>query len=168
MISIYSTDDWNIANVYTRHDAVRFNNLIYYATKDIVANTAFSTSNFGGILTVGTETRPQFIWDPSYNANTNHNPKIKINQFGDGYDQRVPDGINNILMDVDYSFEGRTLQEVSAILHFLYNRGGTELFFFTPPPPYSTRKRFICKTWTHAEIFADNHVIRAKFEERPA
>jgi phage-related protein len=169
MLSIYTTENWNIANSYFKDDAVRYTDgLIYYAIKDVPANTPFSATYFGGILIVGNEIRPEFLWQPAYNSNANHNPRVKVNQFGDGYDQRVPDGINNILLDVDYTFDFRSLQEASAILHFLENRGGTELFFFTPTPPYSVRKRMICRQWTHSEEFADNHTVRAKFEERPA
>ena len=86
-------------------------------------------------------------------------------KFGDGYEQKYKDGISNKLLDIDYSFEKRDLNEASAILHFLEERNGIETFLFQPHAPFRKQKRFICRSWSDSFIFYNNYSIRAKFEE---
>ena len=82
--------------------------------------------------------------DPSQKSAANvDNRQLKV-QFGDGYQQRAPDGINNLVLSFDLSFDNRSEIVVKNILNFLqgtdifYQRNQTEAFFWTPPPPFDT------------------------------
>lgn len=166
-ISIYEVSDYNVSVSYVKHDVVKSSTSYYYAIKDVGVGIPVSdTSYWGGYTTYFSQTKPSFVWQPSYSSTVNHVPRVKYIAFGDGYEQRVADGINNSLMDLDLTFELRSYKESFAILHFLYCRAGQASFVWIPPPPYSSQKIFICKEWTHVELFRDNHTIKARFLER--
>lgn len=167
MSSIYTVSNWVSNEEYIKNSIVRKDNRIYYAATNIPINTEFNTTDWLGYTTVGQETKPNFIWKPSYNSSSDHTPRVKTIQFDDGYEQRIADGINNNLLSLSLSFDLRDLTEARAILHFLYARQGSESFFFMPPPPYETVKKFVCKEWSHNEVFFNNHSIRARFDEKP-
>lgn len=167
MNSIFSTPDWDMALAYKKHSFVTYSDgLIYYALIDIAAGSEWNSNNWGGTTFEGGKYAPQFIWKPSYNNNVIYSPRVLSIQFGDGYEQRVADGLNNNLITLDYNFDLRTSMEATAILHFLYNRKSTESFYFTPPAPYEEKLLFICKEWTHVESFYNNHSVRARFDQR--
>lgn len=167
MNSIFTTPDWDINQAYKKHDFVVYEDgLIYYALLDLGAGTEWNTSYWGGVTYVNGEYVPEFIWKPSYNNNVAFAPRVLSIQFGDGYEQRVADGINNSLINLDYNFDLRSTNEATAILHFLNYRKSVESFYYTPPAPYSSRLLFICKEWSHTEIFYNNHSVRTRFEQR--
>ena len=111
--------------------------------------------------------KPQFFWPCSYNLSTSVEPRVLNVRYGDGYTQRIPDGINNNLLNLDLSFEGRAEKETLAILHFLNVRRAAEAFLYTPPAPFATEKLFVCKNFNSTVVFRDNFNIKAKFEEVP-
>ncbi len=166
--NIYTTAAWVTGTVYKQNDIVLYQTRYYYALTDHISAAAFETDLllWGGVATDNnSEIKPVFIWIPSYSSPLNSNPKIKKTQFGDGYAQRIKDGINNNLLELDLTFEERYLQESSAIAHFLMIRAGTESFLFTPPPPYARRTRFVCESWNFIPNFYNNNSVRAKFIE---
>lgn len=170
MSSIYEISNW-AGNTYYRKDSiVKFGVYYYYA---IQAHTSHAssftadTSKWGGTaLDSEGVTKPEFIWKPSYETEKGLTPKVKVIQFGDGYEQRVPDGINNNLLTLNLTFAGKALDEATAILHFFYAREGTESFLFTPPAPYHYKKKFIAKDWKDSATFYNNYNIRVVFDEK--
>lgn len=166
--SIYSVQAYNASLSYMKHDVVLVNTIHYYALTNVPPSTSPPNDNYwGGRIVYQGVNKPNWLWKPSYGSPINHAPRVKSLQFGDGYEQRVRDGINNTLLQYDIRFEVRTYQEAFAILHFLDERAGSESFVWTPPPPYASQKLFICKDWTHQELFRDNHTINGRFLERP-
>ena len=177
MANIYTTPNWLSNNAYNTHDFVTYTDgFIYYAIRSIAAGistflrvsigaTSSTGQNWDGMTIINGVYKPIFIWRPSYQSNYSHTPKIKEISFGDGYTQRIQDGINNNLLSLEISFENRTIDEISAILHFLNARNGTESFIFTPREPFNSVKRFICKEWNDTDSFFGNYSLRAKFIE---
>lgn len=167
--NIFDINNWAPSVYYPKNSIVKNGTYYYYALLDHTSNGGtFDTDSlkWGGIATDSNgETKPQFIWVPSYQSNFNGNPRVKEIKFGDGYTQRSKDGINNILLDLEYNFDNRSLNEASAILHFLHTRQGTESFLFTPAPPFAKQKRFICNKWNHLPNFYDNHTVRIGLQE---
>jgi phage-related protein len=95
-------------------------------------------------------------------------PKVMESKFGDGYSQRVADGINNNLQTWQISFTKRSGADVDAIYDFLEARGGVESFEWTPRGE-QTPRNFICKKWTRR--FDHYDVVQAisfSLEEVPA
>ena len=178
MASIYDAiNTWSAAS-YLKNDIVSTANdegevYYWYAVDDFsssVSPTVASNDWIGrGLLnTAGVSSNlPEFNWKPSYSASTNIEPRVLNVRFGDGYEQRMADGINNKLLVLNLTFDKRNEKETLAINHFLNIRGGAEAFIFTPPSPFSARKKFICKKFSTNYVFYDNYTISATFEETP-
>ena len=89
-------------------------------------------------------------------------------KFGNGYEQRNPDGVFSQLIDVDITFEKRTEREARAILHFLKARKAVESFAIKDLPNLYAdntvggfRKRFICPNFNSNFIFYNNYTVSA-------
>lgn len=166
--SIFNIQAWASATLYSKHDIVTNGDYHYYALTPHTSGPTFAgdAAYWGGVTTdENGATKTEFIWTPSYNSTVNNQPKVKAIQFGDGYEQRIQDGINNVLLEIDFAFESRGIAEATAILHFLYTRQGVEPFMYSPPPPYNRAKRFVCPQWGDTANFFENISVRAKFKE---
>ena len=149
----------------------------YYALKAVPLSTAVTNTEFWGGCTdnlnnsaiAGNQKVPEFIWVPSYNATTNFQPKTNTIVFQNGYEQRLPDGINNTLMKLDVSFDMRVDKEAQAVMHFLRARKGVESFVIRHLPAIYAdggyKKRFYCSNFSSSFTFVDNHSIKASFVE---
>ncbi len=104
-----------------------------------------------------------FTWNPSRNPGEDHEPKIIENTFGDNYEQRIGDGINNDPETWNLSFNVRDDSEALAIMGFLKARGGTEKFTWTPPG--GVAGEYVCKKWRKNQEDTDMHQITATFKQ---
>ena len=177
MGSIYEVSDYSSGSTYQKNDIVKSGGYFWYALQSVpVSETPSTTSAYwGGMITAPTSTHasasnvtsPNFIWTPSFNMSVTHDPKVKSIKFGDGYEQRMVDGINNDLIKISMTFDGRNTKEAMAILHFLESRSGKDFFFFTPPSPYNTRRKFVCKQFSSTLASQDVLNVSASFDQVP-
>jgi len=178
MASIYdSIPAWS-AIAENKFDIVSYQNKFFYAIKNMTAvqnNTVPTSSlqtNWDGYILLNGNLLPNFWWKPSYNAKIINTPKIKINKFGNGYEQRITDGINSNLIEINLMFENRSELETVSILHFLKERNGQESFIYNIPTIFSKSSsnlntRFICPEWSPSYISYNNYAIDVKFMEVP-
>src|SRR6266496_2102532 len=131
--SIYSIPDWSINTNYSKNDIYKYNNLYYYAISNHNSGSVFDINFSNGIIMYNGSNKPYFFFTPSYNSNTDIKPSVKEVKFGDGFTQRSPDGINNVLLGFNLTFDKRTDAETRAILHFLTTRAGHQSFVFVAP-----------------------------------
>lgn len=106
-----------------------------------------------------------FTWAPDAGASMERSPRIRSVQFGDGYEQRAPDGLNADLRKYSLTWSGRSLSEATAIETFLGNQGGTQKFDFTFPG--DTTRHFVCKSWKVVFGANGNHTVTAEFQQVP-
>ena len=178
MGSIYEIEEWSGASgdKWQLNEVVLYaaNGKHYYAIKshnrsyDGTVNPSYANSaHWGGNTAYGSanEIIPHFFWIPSYAPSINSEPTVNIVKFGDGYEQRSPENINSNLLKVSLSFDKRDEAETKAISHFLHQRGAQEAFAFTPPSPYGSMKKFVCRSWDVTMNFQNNYSISATFEE---
>ena len=144
----------------------------YYALKNMGTGVAITNTEYwGGYTTINKKDDvPFFLWTPSYNLSVNHNPRTNTVVFGNGYEQRKPDGIYTGLIKLDVTFDLRNQAESSAILHFLKSRKGAESFVVKHPPPiyadtYNFKKRFICPNFNSNFAFHNNYTLKTSFVE---
>ena len=80
---------------------------------------------------------------------TSFKPQVKVleAEFGDGYSQPTPDGINNIRQKVDLTWDALTETQMNQINNFFTNRKGSQAFYFRPAG-YSTPLKWTCKEWS--------------------
>ena len=65
-------------------------------------------------------------------------PRVRTQKFGDGYEQRLAEGINNIVDNFSLSFVNRAKAEADDILAFFETKAGVTAFDFTYPDTNST------------------------------
>jgi len=65
-------------------------------------------------------------------------PRVRSAKFGDGYEQRRVDGINNIKETYNVTFNNRTVSEADDIIAFFDTKAGVTSFDFTLPDTNST------------------------------
>ena len=103
-----------------------------------------------------------FTHVPSQGVNLTSKFKVRQAQFGDGYQQRVGDGINTNARSWSVSFanDGATIDVIQA---FLDNEAGVASFVWVPPVGVSGK--FICEGYTRAISDYDNETLSATFNE---
>jgi phage-related protein len=89
-------------------------------------------------------------------------PRVLTAQFGDGYGQRVADGLLTQFEIWTLNFSRRTPAEWDALLAFLEARNGVEAFDWTSP--LGTVGKWICTEWTLSPETAAIGAATAKFE----
>ncbi len=170
MASIYEIDVYD-SGTFSENDIVSYTSggvtRFWYSLVNgsITSNPTLANTNWGGYTTYNTKTVPHFFWVADYGAGIASEPKVDIVQFGDGYEQRTPQNISADLLKLDLTFDKRDEKEITAMAHFLHTRGAKEAFAFTPPSPYGSVKKFVCRSWDVTMNFNNNFSIKGSFEE---
>lgn len=75
---------------------------------------------------------PTWTFPTAYTTESDTIPRVKLASFGDGYEQRSPDGINNLPRSIQYvgDFEQSLVMQMKS---FLDATNGVTPFFYTPP-----------------------------------
>lgn len=170
MASIYEINAYD-SGTFSKNDIVSYasggDTTFWYSLVDgsITSNPTLTNTSWGGYTTYNTKVVPHFFWVPNYSPTISSEPKVEVIKFGDGYEQRTPQGISANLIVLDVTFDKRDEMETTAIAHFLNQRGAKEAFAFMPPSPYASMKKFICRKWDITMNFQDNYSIKCSFEE---
>jgi len=144
----------------------------YYSLKDNNLNNT-PDSNLGtfwdGYVLINSQYVPDFFWQASYTSVAQSSPRIVKVQFGNGYQKRIPDGLNTNLLTFQLNFEARKENEINSIIHFLQQMNGQKSFIYNPPAVYGKTSnyntRYICPNWEVTYNFYQNYSLRATFEE---
>ena len=93
-------------------------------------------------------------------------PKVFKAEFGDGYEQRLASGINNLAESYGVAFSNRTKEEIDDITAFFANKGAVTAFNFTIPDSNNsgeTTVKVICDSWSQAYRYGDYYNCSATF-----
>lgn len=78
-------------------------------------------------------------------------PRVLTAKFGDGYEQRLADGINNIEQTFTLAFNNRTDDDIDDIVAFFDDKKGVTSFDYTYPDTNAgggeTTVRVVCDTY---------------------
>lgn len=74
-----------------------------------------------------------FNWQPDYGAQADVTPNVLTAQFGDGYSQDIPLGINFMPQVWTLKFNRDPDTDADDIYNFLISQGGYKRFWWTPP-----------------------------------
>jgi phage-related protein len=94
-------------------------------------------------------------------------PKVRVTDFGDGYQQRIAAGINNLEQNYSVGFANRTKEEIDDIVAFFVSKGGVTNFTFTIPDSNNsgeTAIKVICESWSQAYLTGDYYTCSATFK----
>lgn len=100
--------------------------------------------------------------DTPGSASLTTKPRVRTAPFGDGYEQRLADGINNAPRSWSLVFN-RPTAEADVILAFFEARNGAEAFDWTPP--YGAAGKFVARDWSVQLIGPVAKSISATFDE---
>ena len=86
----------------------------------------------------------EFTWSPNWSMKRKNKPSVSVIEFGDGYEQRRQDGINNNLRTYDVAFSGAE-DRINAIAKFLEEHKAVNAFLWSP---YGDKQgKFTCSEW---------------------
>ena len=99
------------------------------------------------------------------------NPKVLIAKFGDGYEQRLADGINSIAETFNISFNSRTKEEIDDITGYLSSLKGVTAFNLTVPDSNNggeTTIKVVCDSYNqnymYDGFYSANATLRRVYE----
>lgn len=96
---------------------------------------------------------------------TSHKPEFKIldTEFGDGYSQPTPNGVNHMRRSVDLKWDALLEAQKDDIIDFFVHMQGTKAFYFQPYGERTARK-WTCKDFSSS---ADEGVwkVQATFKQ---
>ena len=93
----------------------------------------------------------------------NSKARIRIAQFGDGYSQRIREGINTQDDTWELSFVNRSISDAASIISFLESKHGSDYFLWTPPGD-TTQFKVICDSWNTVYASPISRTISCTFK----
>lgn len=100
---------------------------------------------------------------PSRGSGADVASRLRKAQFGDGYAQRAPDGLNHLEKTYEFVLEAAPAADLEAVTDFLEARAGHEPFTFQPRG-YDAAVRWVCETWSEPRWISATHGnLRATF-----
>lgn len=106
----------------------------------------------------------EFTYTPDFGAQANYKPRVRVTQFGDGYEQRVTEGINARPQVWSLQFNNRSNTEAGNIVSFLAARNAVEAFDWTPPNE-ETAIKVVCREWVKTVARANLNNVQATFQQ---
>lgn len=91
-----------------------------------------------------------FDWAESPGTSMEETPRVTETAFGDGYAQRVPDGLNTSPMTWAMRFSKCENSKADEIIAFFRTHKGATAFDWTPLW-HTTPIKAICRTWTRSQ-----------------
>ena len=92
-------------------------------------------------------------------------PKVHKLTFGDGYEQRIADGINNLGQSMSVSFATRPKAEIDDLVAFFESLGGVSKFRMTIDDTNGSETiKVVCRTWNQTWNYDDFYSLSATFE----
>lgn len=105
-----------------------------------------------------------FVWTESPGTSLTLEAKVVASQFGDGYVQRAPDGLNYLRQNWDYVAEDIDDAIADQIEAFLKPKLALVPFDYVPLRQ-TTALRFVCTSYTRTAGRVGESSIRARFEQ---
>lgn len=92
-------------------------------------------------------------------------PRIHVANFGDGYEQRIADGINNLSQNMTLSFTTRPKAEIDDLVAFFESLGAVSKFRLTIDDTNGAETlKVVCKTWTQTWAYDNFYSLTASVE----
>jgi phage-related protein len=108
---------------------------------------------------------------PDKGMNKTSAPKVLSASFGDGYEQRLVDGINNLAQSYQVSFNNRTNDEIDDIVQYLDSLNAVTSFTFTVPDSNNggeTAIKVVCDSYSqayqHDQFYSAQATFRRVYE----
>jgi phage-related protein len=103
-----------------------------------------------------------FEYQPLIGATPSIEPKVLSVKFGDGYEQRLANGINNQPEEWNLNFSN-TAEVINEIYQFLKAKGAVDSFTWTPAG--FSEITVVCRSWSRPVLSRGVGSISARFEQ---
>jgi len=117
-----------------------------------------TSSNFGSRAVV-----------PDKGMSAPYKPRVLVAKFGDGYEQRVRDGINNVQRTFSITFKNQPKAIIDDIAGYFNSLGGVDNFSFTIPDSNESGSeetlKVVCDTWTKTYSYDEFYNLTATLRE---
>ena len=94
-------------------------------------------------------------------------PKVHTISFGDGYEQRLADGINALQQELNVSFSTRPKAEIDDLVAFFEGLGGVTKFRFDIEDSNAGSStetiKCVCEDWQQTWAYDNFYSLTAKF-----
>jgi phage-related protein len=104
---------------------------------------------------------------PDKGFTRNNTPRVHVQKFGDGYEQRLANGINNLEQDFSVQFATRPKDEIDDIVAFFESKKGATAFDFnfadTNESGNEETVKIVCESWDQTWDYDDFYSLSAKF-----
>jgi len=121
-------------------------------------------------MALGFTTSPAFgsrTISPDKGLTRNSTPKVLVAKFGDGYEQRLPNGINSIDETFSATFNNRTKEEIDDITGYLASLKGATSFTYTIPDTNGSGNeisiKVVCENYSQVYNYGDFYSAMATF-----
>jgi len=104
---------------------------------------------------------------PDKQLNRSNTPRTFTVSFGDGYEQRVQNGINNLNQEISVSFQTRPKAEIDDLVAFFESLAGVTKFRFDLADSNAGSStetiKVVCDDWTQKWEYDDYYTLDATF-----
>jgi phage-related protein len=91
-------------------------------------------------------------------------PKVLLANFGDGYEQRIPSGINSLGEEYTVTFKTRPKLDIDNMTAFFDTQKGTTNFSFTIPNSAGEKTiKVVCSDYSLSFEYDNFYTIEATF-----
>jgi len=101
----------------------------------------------------------------SYGAQKSSKPKMRMTQFGDGYEQRTTFGLNQNPKEWSLTWQNITEANADTIEAFLDARAADGASFDWTPPDTATSYKWVCQQWDKTIPYTGRATITATFRQ---
>ena len=104
------------------------------------------------------------IANPKYNYTISRQPAVNVVSFGDGFEQRLTEGLNQNPITLNLKFDLSQTDSTSAIT-FLNDRITDGASFSFLVPNENVTKKFVCLAYNTATPFLNRVILTCSFRE---
>tara|TARA_R100001163_G_C4962516_1_gene125728 strand:- start:232 stop:573 length:342 start_codon:yes stop_codon:yes gene_type:complete len=104
------------------------------------------------------------IANPIYNTRIDAQPKVNVLSFGDGFEQRLTEGLNQNPLSVNLVFE-LSQTDANTAITFLNARVDDGASFDYTLPSESTSRKFVCTSFPRTIPFLNRVRLSCVFRE---
>ena len=104
------------------------------------------------------------ITNPVYNTKINSKPKVRTLSFGDGFEQRLTEGLNQNPLSVNLTFE-LSQTDANTAISFLNARIDDGASFDYTLPSESSSRKFVCYNFPRSIPYLNRVRLTCVFRE---
>ncbi len=104
---------------------------------------------------------------PDKGLTASNTPRVHLASFGDGYEHRIADGINNLQQTFSVSFTTRPKAEIDDIVDFFEGKGAITSFDYALADTNSANNKrtikVVCDSWNQTWAYDNFYSLTANF-----